>query len=137
MEPKTASPPEPFAGGDHLCQDGLYQLSPFKFSRRCWLPSRSIFGAGTTAYISRASHHRRDNSSWTGSTSSTHPKVRIAQEHLTLRRLFLLLYCSSSAQEKIHHHHTGVGYYTTTVARTSINLVSFCVASSSSSSTRS
>ena len=36
----------------------------------------------------------------------------------------LPLYCSSSAQEAIHHHHTGVGYYTTTVARTIINLVS-------------
>ena len=49
----------------------------------------------------------------------------------------LPLYCSSSAREAIHHHHTGVGYYTTTVARTSINLVSLCVASLSSSSARS
>ena len=24
MEPKTASPPEPFAGEDHFCQDSLY-----------------------------------------------------------------------------------------------------------------
>ena len=24
VEPKTASLPEPFAGGDHLCQDGMY-----------------------------------------------------------------------------------------------------------------
>ena len=24
VDPKTASPQEPFAGGDHLCQDGLY-----------------------------------------------------------------------------------------------------------------
>ena len=30
VEPKTASPPEPFAGKDHLCQDSLYYLSPFK-----------------------------------------------------------------------------------------------------------
>ena len=24
VEPKTASPPEPFAGEDHFCQDSLY-----------------------------------------------------------------------------------------------------------------
>ena len=24
VEPKTASPPEPFAGEDHFCQDKLY-----------------------------------------------------------------------------------------------------------------
>ena len=24
MEPKTASPPDPFAGEDHFCQDSLY-----------------------------------------------------------------------------------------------------------------
>ena len=24
MEPKTASPPEPFAGEDYFCQDNLY-----------------------------------------------------------------------------------------------------------------
>ena len=24
VEPKMVSPPEPFAGGDHLCQDSLY-----------------------------------------------------------------------------------------------------------------
>ena len=53
-----------------------------------------------------------------------HTQVRQAQEHLNLRRLFFPLYYSSSTQEAIHHQHTGVGYYTTTVARTSINLVS-------------
>ena len=49
MEPRAASPPEPFAGEDHFCQDSLYLLSPFKFARRCWLPSRSIFGKRTRA----------------------------------------------------------------------------------------
>ena len=44
VEPKTASSPELCAGEDYLCQDSLYLLSPFKFARRCWLPSRSIFG---------------------------------------------------------------------------------------------
>ena len=47
-----------------------------------------------------------------------------AQEHLNLRRLFFPMYYSLAAQEAIYHHHTGVGYYTTMVARTSINLVS-------------
>ena len=60
VEPKMASPPEPLAGEDHFCQDSLYWLSPFKFARRCWLPSRSIFGKRTRAYISRASHHSRE-----------------------------------------------------------------------------
>ena len=63
VEPKTASPPELFAGEDHFCQDSLYSLSPFKLARRCWLPSRSLFGKRTRAYISRASHHSRGISS--------------------------------------------------------------------------
>ena len=121
IEPKIASPPEPFAGGDHLCQDGLYELSPSNFARRCWLPSRSIFGERTRASINRTSHHSRRHLILSQSLA-THR----APEHLNLRRLFFPLYCSSSAQEAIHHHHTGVGYYTTTVARTSINLVSLC-----------
>ena len=59
MEPKTASPPELFAGEDRFCQDSLYWLPPFKFTRRCWLPSHSIFGERTRASINRTSHHSR------------------------------------------------------------------------------
>ena len=62
-------------------------------------------------------------SSWTRSNLSTHPP---STRTPLFRRLFFPLYCSSSAQEAIHHHRTGVGYYTTSVARTSINLVSLC-----------
>ena len=50
-------------------------------------------------------------------------KEEIARQ--STREISKRLYCSpSSAQEAIHTPHTGVGYYTTTVARTSINLVS-------------
>ena len=73
--------PELFAGEDRFCQDSSYLLSPFKFARRCWLPSRSIFGKRTRAYISRASHHSRG-------IKSSPAQVRQAQEHLNLRRLF-------------------------------------------------
>ena len=59
VEPNMASPPEHFVGEDNYCQDSLYWLSPFIFSRRCWLPSRSIFGERTRAYISSTSHHCR------------------------------------------------------------------------------
>ena len=38
MEPKTVSPPEPFAGEDRFCQDSLYSLSSFKFARRLLAP---------------------------------------------------------------------------------------------------
>ena len=41
-----------------------------------------------------------------------------------LTRLFFLYTIHHQPQEAIHPPHTGVGYYTTTVARTSINLVS-------------
>ena len=118
-----------FAGEHRFCQDSLYKMSPFKFARRCWLPSRSIFGKRTRAYISRASHHSR------GIESSRHKFIRTRTPQP--QEAVLPLYCSSSTQEAIHHRHTGVGYYTTTVARTSINPVSLCVASSSSSSARS
>ena len=56
VEPKTASPPEPLAVEDYFCQDKLYQLSPFKLARHCWLPSRSIFGKRTRASLNRTSH---------------------------------------------------------------------------------
>ena len=32
VEPKTASPPEPFTGEDHFCQDNLYYMFPFKMA---------------------------------------------------------------------------------------------------------
>ena len=62
-------------GGHHGAQDGITARAfrrrrpllsgeavlavPFQIGRRCWLPSRSIFGERTRAYISRASHHSR------------------------------------------------------------------------------
>ena len=79
MEPKTASPPEPFAGEDQFSQDSLYWLSPFKFARRCWLPSRSIFGERTRAYISRASHHRRGMEQFTQLSPAKSPSTRTPQ----------------------------------------------------------
>ena len=77
--------PELFAGEDRFCQDRLYYLSPFKFTRRCWLPSRSVFGKRTRASINRTSHHSRRQRipNWFRSSSTTQ-----AQEHLNLRRLF-------------------------------------------------
>ncbi len=63
-----------FAGEDHFCQDSLYYLSPFKFARRCWLPSRSIFGKRTRAYISRTSHRSRGDSIF-------HPHTHKFTEH--------------------------------------------------------
>ena len=71
------------------------------------------------ASINRTSHHSRTRSD--PHTHTSPPSIRTPLH----RRLFFSLYCSSSVQEAIHHHHTRVGYYTTTVARTSINLVSF------------
>ena len=75
MEPKTASPPEAFAGEHHFCKDSLYWLSPFKLACRCWLPSRSIFGERTRAYISRASHHSRRHLITHSEASRTHKLV--------------------------------------------------------------
>ena len=79
VEPKTASPPEPLAGEDHFCQDSLYLLPPFKFARRCWLPSRSIFGKRTRAYISRASHHRRGIEQFTQLSPTKSPSTSTPQ----------------------------------------------------------
>ena len=45
VEPKTASPPELFAGEDRFCQDSLYWLSPFK------LPA--IVGSLPAQYLGR------------------------------------------------------------------------------------
>ena len=107
---------------------------PFELARHCWLLSRSIFGKRTRANINRTSHHlSKGRIIQTILTHTSSPSSRTPQP----QEVVLPLYFSSSAQEAIHHHHTGVGYYTTTLARTSINLVSFCVASSSSSSVRS
>ena len=55
------------------------------------------------------------------------------QHKNTPREAVLPLYCSSSAQRQSTTPHIGLGYYTTTMARTSINLVSlvlFVVSSS-------
>ena len=141
MEPKTASPPELLVGEDHLCQDSLYWLSPFKLARHCWLPSRSIFGKRTRASINRTSHHRRNHllldriltyqnslerSSHPPSTRTPHPQEAVPP---------LVLFTTGPRGNPPPPHWSR--YYTTTVARTSINLVSLCVASPSSSSARS
>ena len=42
MEPKAASPPEPFAGEDYFCQDKLYQLTPFELAVVGSLPARYL-----------------------------------------------------------------------------------------------
>ena len=42
MEPKTASPPEPFAGKDCFCQDKLYYMSPFKLAIVGSLPAQYL-----------------------------------------------------------------------------------------------
>src|SRR4051812_6217911 len=47
----------------------------------------------------------------------------------TPREAVLPLYCSSSAQSQSTTPHIGLAYYTTTVARTSINLVSLVCSS--------
>ena len=44
MEPKAASPPEPFAGEDHFCQDKCTRFSPSKWP---------IVGALPTQYLGR------------------------------------------------------------------------------------
>ena len=103
-----------------FCQDSLYQLSPIKLGR-CGIPSRLTFGKRTRASINRASHHHRKGRIiriFLTLTSSSSPRTPL------LRRLFIHCTSASSAYKAIHHttpHHTGLGYYTTTVARTSIN----------------
>ena len=112
----------------------MYSLSPFKLARHCWLPSRSIFGKRTRASINRTSHpHSKglDDHLIRERVRERERKVTeflLAVHHLsqeqTLARLFFLVLFIIISPRRQSTNHTGVGYYTTTVARTSINLVS-------------
>ena len=120
MEPKAVSPLEPLAGEDYFCQD---KCTSCPLSNGPLLaPFRSIFGERTRASINRTSHHRREGADLEPDPHT--PKFTKHKNTSTLGGCSSPCNCSSSAREAIHHHHTGVGYYTTTVARTSINLVS-------------
>ena len=112
-----------FAGEDYFCQDRLYYLSPFK-SRRCGIPSHSYLGRGPRPLHIGLSHHHREGPTIEG------PKSEQVEHHTSSRTPHLLRLvhpCTSSsiAPRGNPPHHTGVGYYTTTVARTSINLCVF------------
>ena len=117
-------------------------MFPFKMAN-CWRPSRSFFGKRTRASINRISprkkrekrkkkrevqreRKREEKEREKGPDQVEHTAP--AQEHLSR---------GHSSPCIVHHQplrqsttpHTRVGYYTTSVARTSINLVSFVCSS--------
>ena len=87
---------------------------------RCGIPSRSIFGKRTGASINRTSHHHD------GEGSSDHPHTHKLTElkNTSPPEAVHPLYLFVLSLQGNPPHHTGVGYYTTSVARTSITPVS-------------
>ena len=119
----STSPPQHhdqrlFASEDYFCQDRLYYLSTFK-SRRCGIPSRSYLGRGPRPlYIGPSHHHRKG-------TRSEQVEHHTSSRTPHLLRLVHPCTSSSIAPRGNPPHHTGLEYYTTTMARTSINLCVF------------
>src|SRR3954468_20592643 len=105
-------------------------MLPFKMAN-CWRPFCSLFGERPRASINRASHHKVEASREIADRALAE-RVREAIEltqavHRTssrtpLARLFFLCTVHHQPQRQSTTPHTGVGYYTRTVARTSINL---------------
>ena len=95
---------------------------------RCWRPPRSIFGKRTRASINRTSHHRGEDGlikySLDREVTELIQAVHRASSRTPLARQFFLCIVHHQPLRQSTIPHTGVGYYTTTVARTSINLVS-------------
>ena len=90
----------------------------------------SIFGKTTRASINRTSHHSRKGQTDPKplrSSSTAHQ----AQEHLSSGGCSSLVLFILSPRGNPPHH-AGVGYYTTLVARTSINSCGPCSSSSTS-----
>ena len=92
-------------------------LSPFKFSRRSWLPSRSIFGKRTRDYIRRTSHRSRGSipSSILTPTSSLSTSTPQPQEAvLPLVLLFIILRGNPPPPphwSRVLHHNGGPNQY--------------------------
>ena len=140
MRPRLAERPD---GGHRGAQDGvitsafgsrrppLFMITCTRCSPSKWpivgaLPAQ-LFGERSRASINRASHHRvRDpDFGWTREREATKltQAVHRTSSRTPLARLFFLCTVHQPLRKSTTPH-TGVGYYTTTVARTSINLVS-------------
>ena len=131
VEPKPASPLEPLAGEDQLIQDKCTRCSPSKWPIVGALPSQYLGRGPGPLPINRTSHPqgRRDriaieNRERERRVTELLLAVRRPSQEQTLARLFFLVFVHHQPKRKSTTPHTGVGYYTTTVARTSINPVS-------------
>src|SRR3954468_10769322 len=129
MEPRTASPQGLWQAKTNFSQDKCTRCSPSNWPIVGALPAQYLGRGPGPLPINRTRHPQgRGIASGIPQREGRAIALPLAVHPLAKNRPSRgcsSLYCSSSsAQEAIHPPQTRVGYYTTTVARTSINPVS-------------